>query len=390
MFIKTLSKNKWFKYLLKSILLFIALIALFFASIYFGLWGKVPSISQLKNLKQSQASLVLDVNNNLIGKYYIYDRQSIPYSDFPKHLINALIATEDARFYEHHGIDTKSLFRVLFKTILTANESSGGGSTITLQLAKNLFGRKDFGSLSIIVNKIKESIVATRIESLYSKEEILTFYLNTVPFPDNTYGIESSSMKFFNVHAKQLNITQAATLIGSLKANNSYNPRLFPERSRSRKDVVINQMEKYGYLSPEEASKNRASNIVLNYQYYAPNQGLAPYFRAEIKKQLDSILQQEKFKKPDGEAYNIFQDGLKIYTTLDNTMQRYAENAMRDHLSKLQELYEKAYGQNAPWLKNKPTFKASEKHLKKYKTLKSLNLTKKEIEDSLKKPEKKE
>ncbi|MFH4966032.1 transglycosylase domain-containing protein [Gaetbulibacter sp. M235] len=390
MFIKKLLKNKWFKYVLKGIIVLLVLAVIFFTSIYLGLWGKIPSTNQLKNLKQSQATQVLDVNKNLIGKYYIYDRQSIPYSDFPQHLIDALISTEDARFYKHHGIDTKSLFRVFFKTILTANKSSGGGSTITLQLAKNLFGRKDFGTFSSVVNKIKESIVATRIEDMHSKEEILTFYLNTVPFPDNTYGIESASLKFFNVHTKQLNISQAATLIGSLKANNSYNPRLFHKKSRSRRDVVIKQMEKYGYLGSEEASKIIATDFVLDYQYYAPNQGLAPYFRAEIKKQLDSILQQDKFKKPDGEPYNIFQDGLKIYTTLDNTMQRYAENAMRDHMAELQNLYEKAYGQNAPWLKNKPAFIASKKRLTKYKSLKALNITEKVIEDSLIKPQEKE
>tara|TARA_R110000868_G_scaffold1389_23_gene10831 strand:+ start:941 stop:3244 length:2304 start_codon:yes stop_codon:yes gene_type:complete len=390
MVLNKLSKIIWFKHALKGILFLIVLTLLFVTSIYFGLWGKVPSMNQLKDFKQSQASQVLDVNNNLIGKYYIYDRQSIHYSDFPQHLIDALISIEDARFYKHHGIDTKSLLRVFFKTILTADKSSGGGSTITLQLAKNLFGRKDFGPLSIIVNKLKESIVATRLEAIYSKEDILTFYLNTVPFPDNTYGIESASLKFFNVHTKQLNISQAATLIGSLKANNSYNPRLFPKKSRSRRDIVLKQMERYGYLSPEEVAQNTAIDIALDYKYYDPNEGLAPYFRAEIKKQLDSLLQQEKFKKPNGETYDIFQDGLKIHTTLDNTMQRYAENAMREHMAKLQGFYEKAYGRNAPWLKNNPVYLASKKRLKKYKTLKALNLTEKEIEDSLKMPEEKE
>ncbi|WP_166965718.1 transglycosylase domain-containing protein [Yeosuana marina] len=390
MVLNKLLKNKWFKYAIKGLLALIVLNILFISSIYLGLWGKVPSKDQLKDLKQSQASQVLDVNNNLIGKYYIYDRQSIPFTDFPQHLIDALISTEDARFYEHNGIDIKSLFRVFFKTILTGDKSSGGGSTITLQLAKNLFGRKDFGPFSIVVNKIKEAIVASRLEDIYSKEDILTFYLNTVPFPDNTYGIESASLKFFNVHTKQLNISQSATLIGSLKANNSYNPRLFPKKSRARRDVVIKQMEKYGYLTPEKATKSIANKLVLDYQYYAPNEGLASYFRAEIKKQLDSLLQQDKFKKPNGETYNIFQDGLKIYTTLDNTMQRYAEQAMRDHMTKLQAIYEKAYGKNAPWLKSKSAFIASKRRLKKYKTLKSLNLTEKDIEDSLKIPQEKE
>lgn len=390
MVLNKLFQYKWVKYTIKGVLFLIVLTLLFFISIYFGLWGELASTNQLKDLKQSQASQVLDVNNNLIGKYYFYDRQSVAYTNFPQHLIDALVATEDIRFYEHHGIDTKSLFRVFFKTFLTGDKSSGGGSTITLQLAKNLFGRKDYGPLSIVINKIKESIIASRIEDIYSKKDILTFYLNTVPFSDNTYGIESASLKFFNVHTKQLSIAQAATLIGSLKANHSYNPRLFPKKSKSRRNVVIKQMERYGFLSPEETTKSMASNLVLDYQYYAPNEGLAPYFRAEIKKQLDSLLQLEPFKKTNGESYHIFQDGLKIYTTLDNTMQRYAENAMREHMTKLQRIYEKAYGQNAPWLKNKTVFLASKKRLNTYKKLKALNVPENDIEDSLKIPQEKE
>jgi len=363
----------------------IVLVICFYASIYFGLWGKIPSKETIADYKQSQATQILDKNNDLIGKLYIYDRQSIKYSDFPQHLLDALIATEDIRFYKHNGVDTKSLLRVFFKTILLSDDSSGGGSTITLQLAKNLFGRERSGALGMVVNKIKESIVAKRIEKLYSKKEILTLYLNTVPFPDNTYGIESASEKFFNAHTKELSLNEAAILIGSLKANNSYNPRLFPERSKERRNVVLQQMVNYDYLSESDANKVKSEEIALDYQYYAPNQGLAPYFRAEIKKQLDTILQQKKFKKPNGDSYNLFHDGLKIYTTLDNQMQRYAEEAMREHMKSLQEQFEKAYGKNAPWLKNKPAFLAAKKRLKKYKTLKAEGLTDKAITDSLSK-----
>ncbi|MGV8814483.1 MAG: transglycosylase domain-containing protein [Gelidibacter sp.] len=375
---------KWAKRMSYGLGILLALFICFYSSIYIGLWGKIPDSEQLTLLKQSQATQVLDANNNLIGKIYVYDRQSITYSDFPQHLIDALIATEDARFYEHNGIDNKSLLRVFFKSILMSNDSSGGGSTITLQLAKNLFGRKNHGSIGIVVNKIKESIVAKRIEKLYSKEEILTLYLNTVPFPDNTYGIESASEKFFDSHTKDLTLVESATLIGSLKANTSYNPRRYPEKSHIRKNVVINQMEKYGYLSEVQANKAKTDSIVVNYQNYAPNEGLAPYFRAQIKKQLDSLLKQKKYLKPDGEMYNIYHDGLKIHTTLDNTMQRYAEAAMKEHMTDLQRQFEKAYGQNAPWLKGKSAFEAAKKRLKVYKRLKAQGLDDKAIEDSLK------
>ncbi|MEZ4793362.1 MAG: transglycosylase domain-containing protein [Gelidibacter sp.] len=360
----------------------------FYASVYFGLWGKIPSKEKIADLKQSQATQILDRNDDLIGKLYIYDRQSISYSDFPQHLLDALIATEDARFYEHNGVDNKSLLRVFFKTILLSDDASGGGSTITLQLAKNLFGRERSGALGLIVNKIKESIVAKRIEKIYSKKEILTMYLNTVPFPDNTYGIESASEKFFNIHTRELSLGQAAVLVGTLKANHSYNPRLFPKKALMRRNVVINQMVNYDYLSEAEANKTKKETLVLDYQYYAPNQGLAPYFRAEIKKQLDTILQQKRFRKPDGEPYNLFHDGLKIHTTLDNTMQRYAEEAMQEYMKELQKQYEKAYGKNAPWLKNKPAYIAVKKRLKKYKTLKAKGLSEKQINDSMSKTSK--
>lgn len=385
MILKNNILKKWAKRLAYMLLLIVVLLIGFYASIYFGLWGEIPSAKKLANLKQSQATQVLDTNKELIGKLYIYDRQSITYNDFPKHLIDALIATEDTRFYEHNGIDNTSILRVFFKTILLSDSSSGGGSTITLQLAKNLYGRKDYGFLSIVVNKLRESIVARRIEDIYSKKEILTLYLNTVPFPDNTYGIESASQKFFNIKTRLLNLSQAATLIGSLKANTGYNPRLYPERSQERRDLVINLMKNQELISSKEAENAIKKNIELDYQYYDPNQGLAPYFRAQIKKQLDSILQQKKYKNPEGEPYNIFHDGLKIYTTLDNTIQRYAEDAMQEHMAGLQRQFEKAYGQNAPWLKNKPTYLAAKKRLNKYRTLKKQGLTDQAIEDSLNK-----
>src|SRR5690606_10173562 len=228
---------KWVKRIGYGLGILFALFICFYASIYFGLWGKIPDSEELARLKQSQATQVLDTNNDLIGKIYVYDRQSIKHSDFPQHLIDALIATEDARFYEHNGIDTKSLLRVFFKTILLSDDSSGGGSTITLQLAKNLFGRDRYGFLGFVVDKMKESIVAKRIEKIYSKKEILTMYLNMVPSPDNTYGVESASEKFFNAHTQDLTLSQAATLVGSLKANHGYNPRLFPEKAIMRRNV---------------------------------------------------------------------------------------------------------------------------------------------------------
>ena len=381
--LKKFFKNKWVKRISYLFLFFIIVVAGFYASIYVGFWGEVPTKKELSDLKQSQATQILDKDEKLIGKFYVFDRQSVTYNDLPKPLIDALVATEDVRFYEHDGVDNQSLLRVFFKTILLSDESSGGGSTITLQLAKNLFGRKDYGSLGIVVNKIRESIVAQRMEDIYSKKDILTMYFNTVPFSDNTYGIESASLKFFNKHTKELSLPEAATLVGSLKANHSYNPRLFPERSQLRRDVVLQQMVKYGYLSEKEGSDAMQSKIVLDYQYYAPNQGVAPYFRENIKKKVEKLLKDKDYLKPDGSNYNIYRDGLKIYTTLDLTMQKYAEEAMQKHMAKLQQTYEDAYGNRAPWLTNKQILESNLKKLKRYQQLQAQGLSEAQIKDSL-------
>ncbi|MDY8134111.1 transglycosylase domain-containing protein [Aquimarina sp. 2201CG5-10] len=380
--IKNILQKKWVKgFLIILGLCFLLFIGLY-SSIYFGFWGALPTKEELGSLKQAEATQVLDKNGHLIGKYYIYDRQPIVYRDLPQHLIDALIATEDMRFYEHNGVDNKSLLRVFFKTILLGDRSSGGGSTITLQLAKNLYGRKDYGAFSIPVNKLKESFVAKRIEEIYSKQEILTLYFNTVPFPDNTYGIESAAQKFFSKPTNQLNLSEAATLIGSLKANHSYNPRLFPERSQLRRDVVLQQMVKSKYISSNLADKTMGEPIQLKYQYFNHDLGLAPYFREMVKKELFKIL--KKHKKSDKSDYDLYNDGLIVYTTLDSKMQLLAEEAMKEHMQILQNVYEKSYGNNPPW-KNKAFLANTIKKLEIYNSYKKQGLTESQIIDSLSK-----
>lgn len=379
--IRVLLKKKWIKYPLISLGGFIFIFIIFYGSIYFGFWGNIPNKDELSSLKQVEATQVLDKDGRLIGKYYIYDRQPITYDDLPDHLIDALVATEDIRFYQHNGVDNVSLLRVFFKTILLSDKSSGGGSTITLQLVKNIFGRKDYGVFSIVVNKLKESIVAKRIEDLYSKEDILTQYFNTVPFPDNTYGIESASQKFFNKSTKELTLSEATTLIGSLKANHSYNPRLFPERSQLRRDVVLRQMVKYGHITQNVADQVMNKNIVLDYQYFNHDLGLAPYFREEVKKELIQIL--KKHKKTDSTLYDIYKDGLIIHTTLDYEMQSLAEKVMKDHMRNLQNVYEKEYGLKAPWKGNTKLLDNTIKRLPIYKKYLEQGLSENQIKDSL-------
>lgn len=355
-------------------------VLLFYISIYAGLWGKVPSSKELKNLKQSAATEVFSSEGKLIGKYYVYDRQPVVFEELPQHLIDALIATEDVRFYEHSGIDSRSLMRVFFKTLLLQDESSGGGSTITLQLAKNLFGRNDYGYMSIVVNKLRESVIAQKLEDIYSKNEILTIYFNTVPFSDNTYGIESASRKFFNRHTSDLTLTQAATLVGTLKANHYYNPRLFPDKSKARRNLVLHQMQKYGYISAEKMEEARAKPIKLDYQYFNHNRGPAPYFREQVRKDAMEIL--DTILKENGKAYDIYRDGLRIYTTLDYKMQLLAEEAMAEHMAELQEQFEKSYGKNAPW-ENKYILKEKARETPQYKSLAAAGWSEEKILDSL-------
>ncbi len=379
--IKKIFKKPWVKWSSITIGAVVLLFILFFWSIYLGAFGEIPTEKRLTDLKQSQATEVMGMNGKLIGKYYFLDRRSIPYEKMPQYLIDALIATEDMRFYEHEGIDKISLLRVFFKSILLLDESAGGGSTITLQLAKNLFGRTDYGFGSIVINKLRESIIARRIEDIYSKKEILQLYLNTVPFSGNTYGIESASRKFFNIPASELSLTQAATLVGTLKANHGYDPKLFPEAAKTRRNTVLLQMMKYGYLSKPKGKLAMQEPLILDYQYFDHNKGLAPYFRAEVKQQVIAIL--KEINKKQSADYNIYTDGLKVYTTLDAKMQALAESSMRDHLAKLQEQFEKAYDKNAPWLKNEEILKDAVKNSPRYSKLKTQGLSNLQIMDSM-------
>ena len=378
--ISSFLKKKWFKWALicaGSVIVFFAII---FCSTFLGFFGELPTKEALRSIKQAEATQLFDRNGKLIGKYFIYDRQPLKFADFPKPLINALVATEDARFYEHDGVDNVSLVRVFVKNIVLQDKAAGGGSTITLQLAKNLFGRKNYALFGMLINKFKEAIIAKRIEEIYSKEEILTLYLNTVPFPDNTYGIESAARKFFNKSATALTHSEAATLIGTLKATSYYNPRLYAARSQLRRNVVFHQMLKYGYISADSVQLLAKQHIVLNYRSFNHDVGLAPYFRAAVKNELAAIL--DTLRKPNGDAYDLYQDGLKVYTTLDSTMQAYAEDAMKTHLAALQSIHEKSYGNAAPWL-NKRIVQASLQRMPSYKSFKGAGLSESQIFDSL-------
>jgi penicillin-binding protein 1A len=311
--------------------------ALFVGLVWAGMFGPLPEKEQLKEIHHPIASEVYSADSVLLGKYFLQDRSPVSREDIPKTLKQALVATEDIRFYQHHGVDVQSLFRVLVKTLLLQNESSGGGSTLTQQLAKNLYPRKSYGFLSLPINKVREMIIAGRLEDVYSKDEILVLYLNTIPFADNTYGVKAAADRFFSVPVRSLAIDQSAMLVGMLKATHNYNPRLFPERAIERRNLVIAQMARYHFISAAEKGILQARPLGLDYNNVSENAGAAAYFRAYLKNEL--LQWCEENYRDDGSPYNLYTDGLKIYTTLDSRLQTYAERAMQKQMKILQQKF---------------------------------------------------
>ena len=362
----------------------VGIILFLFFSVYLGVWGKIPSKKEIIELKSASATEVLSEGGRLIGKFYINDRQPITYDQIPKHFINALIATEDARFFEHDGVDYNSLIRVFFKSILLRDHSSGGGSTISQQLAKNLYPRKRLGKLGIIIHKMREGIIAKRIEKIYTKKEVLIQYLNTVPFSDNAFGIESTAKKFFNKKTIDLSLIESATIVAMLKATHSYNPRLFPKKNKLRRNVVLSQMNKYGYLNETQLALEKEKPLVLNYKDYSHDKGIAAYFRAQVQKKLEVWCKKNKNEK--GEHYNPYTSGLKVYTTLDYDIQLLAEESVKDHMKVLQKTFEGEYGKNAPWLKDTNLINKELEKTKIYNSLKKKGYSKQRILEALEVP----
>ena len=375
-------KRFWLIYI--SIFFFFVLL-FFFLSM--GWLGFMPKFEDLENPKSNLASEVISADQQLLGKYFIENRSNVHYQELSPYLINALIATEDARFMEHSGVDTRSLFRVLGKTIIGRQRNSGGGSTITQQLAKNLFHREKHSFfLLTILTKLKEWIVAAKLERNYSKEEILAMYLNTVDFGNNSFGIKSAARTYFNKSTDSLKVEEAALLIGLLKAPSYYSPIKNHDNAMKRREVVLNQMRNNKYITDEEYDSLKVLPIDMSrYSIQDHNQGLATYFREYLRQYLNDWC--ANHKKPDGSNYNLYKDGLKIYTTINSKMQRYAEEAMKEHLGKeLQPAFYKHWKgvKNAPFSQMsvdeiEGVYKSSMKTSDRYRHLKEANMNEEEI-----------
>jgi penicillin-binding protein 1A len=339
-------KNRFLRYI---VILFYSII-IFFCAIelnFLWLFGYSPTMDDIKSPTMSVASEVYYADGKLIGRYYKENRSPVEFKGISPNLVNALVATEDVRFYQHGGVDFYSFFTSLLST---AKGERRGGSTITQQLAKNLFETRKKKSQGIIkhvpfirtiVFKCKEWLTAFEIEHVYSKNEILTLYFNTVPFGNNTFGIKAASLKYFNKNPDAVTADDAALLIGMLKATSTYNPIRNPDKSLDRRNTVLGQMQKNDKISKEEYDKDIAEPLNLDLSYVDDESQGDSYLREAVEKWLNKWCKQNK--------YDLYSDGLKIYTTIDSRLQQYAEEAVSEKMKMLQKRFNNVWGNKTPW-----------------------------------------
>jgi penicillin-binding protein 1A len=349
--------------------------------VWLGAFGRLPEEAELKDVNQSNASLVFSSDGTLMGKYYRVNRQSITNEAISPYVRQALIATEDNRFFEHHGVDVISLARVFVKSMLLGDRDQGGGSTISQQLAKNLYGRNDHGFISLPVNKLREMFIAKRLEEVYSKEEILNMYLNTVSFGENVYGIEAAARRFFSKPSANLSIPESATLIGMLAANTLYNPRMNPEKALKRRNTVLMRMHTQGFISEDQAEQFSREPVRLKYELMDANSGIAPYFRQHIRQEILQIL---------GDRYDLESGGLRIYTTIDAGLQSYADAAIALHMKSLQQEFDRHWKGREPWEGQPGTFEQVLRNSGVYQKYAAKGLSHRQTLDSLSVPHKRQ
>ena len=374
---KSIKKFNILKFIGSTVTFFFLLGCLFFILVFLGVLGPVPSKNQLHQINNPVASEVYSIDGKILGRYYVENRSNASFEEISPNIINALIATEDARFYEHRGIDEIALLRVFVKSILLQHGSSGGGSTLSQQIAKNLFPRINYGPFSLPVNKLREAIIAYRLERIYSKQEVLAMYLNTVPFAENIFGIEVASERFYSQKPSQLDVHEAAVLVGMLKANNYYNPRTHPERAIERRNVVIGQMAKYEYITVLQAEEFKAKPLGIKYQVISYNQGPAPYFLEKLKPQLLEWCENNTNENDD--PYNLYTDGLKIQTTIDYNLQYYAQQSVKEYMKNLQQVFDNHWKSRDLFKENPAIIKSAITNTTSYKSQKGTGVAYDEV-----------
>jgi len=306
---------------------------------------KMPDTEELENPSYELSTLIYSADMEELGRYFKFNRENVRYETLNPHIINALVSTEDERFFSHSGIDVKSLTRALVYL-----GKKGGASTITQQLAKLFFTERSSNIIERIWQKLKEWVIAVEFEKRYTKEEIMAMYLNKFDFLYNSYGVSPAATTYFQKKQSELNVEEAAVLVGMLKNPSLYNPKKFPENAQKRRNVVLYQMVKNGKLSREEFDTLKVKPIdASKFQRTIHYDGVAPYFRATLTTYLKELLDDPRYKKPDGTKYNIYEDGLTIYTTIDMKMQEHAEAAVTAHMAKLQDRYFNWWKGKDPW-----------------------------------------
>ncbi len=352
--------------------------------IYVGLFGKLPSIEELENPSMMSSSEIYAEDGTLMGKFYLKDRINVKYQDISPFVIRALIATEDERFYEHSGIDIKSLVRAI---VFLGRD--GGASTITQQTAKALLGQQSRKSVTRVIEKLKEWIVAIRLEKNFTKEEIITLYLNMVNYGEETYGIRNAAKTYFQKEPGQLAVEEAAVLVGVLKGSTRYNPRRNPKAAMSRRNTVLEQMVRNDFLTKEEAKSLKMAPIQLKYLKMDENSGIAPYFREMLREDLKEWCKQNE-NPATGEPYDLYRDGLKIFTTINPKMQEYAEIAVYRHMQNLQKVFSNQYNikDGSAWKtkEGKAVLEAAMKQTDRWKNMKEEGIDEEEIRKAFMEP----
>src|SRR5689334_14222666 len=346
-----------------------------------GAFGKMPSLAQLENPSITLATEVYGDDGTSMGKFFREkgNRSYVQYRDISKHVVDALVATEDERFYDHSGIDGKAVIRAV---VLMGRQ--GGGSTITQQLALNMFSERATNPLSRILQKAKEWIIAVKLERNFTKQEIVALYLNTVSFSDNVYGIRNASRTFFSKEPDRLNVEEAAVLIGMLKATGTYNPRTNYKASFERRNTVLDQMTRNNYLSEAQGTSLKKDPIKLNYKKLNENNGIAPYFLDVIRDDLKKWCSEHK--KPDGDNYDIYEDGLHVYTSINPRMQLYAEEAVAKHLPVLQRALasQRSLKNDNVWKGHENVLESNMRNSDRWRNLKAEGLSDEQIKKSFK------
>jgi penicillin-binding protein 1A len=359
----------------------IAAIVLVLVLINVGVFGRMPSLAQLENPSITLATEIYGDDGTSMGKFFREkgNRSYVQYNDISRHVVDALVATEDERFYDHSGIDGKAVIRAV---VLMGRQ--GGGSTITQQLALNMFSERATNMFERILQKTKEWIIAVKLERNFTKQEIIALYLNTVPFSDNVYGIRNASRTFFSKEPDRLNVEESAVLVGMLKANGAFNPRRYYKASFDRRNTVIDQLVRNGYMPAATALEVKKKPIKLNYKKLDQNNGIAPYFLEVIRDELKKWAGENE--KSNGDNYDIYEDGLRVFTTINPRMQLYAEEAVARNMPNLQRALsaQKSIRTDAVWKGHDNIIEAAMKASDRWKTMKAEGISEEEIRKSFK------